>query len=145
MKLKKETDYALRIVFYLSSIYLESSNKITDSKTISKAENIPEFFCLKILKKLKQADIVNIYRGVNGGYLLNKNPSQISLGKIIHIIENNNSISDCICEPDSCSNNRGSYCPVRISLSLIQNEFFKSMEKISFYDILNANFFKILK
>lgn len=145
MKLKKETDYALRIIFYLSTIYLESSTKITDSKTISKAESIPEFFCLKILKKLKQADIVNIYRGTNGGYILNKDPSQISLGKIIHIIENDISIQDCICDPTSCSNNRGSYCPVRTSLSLIQNEFFKSMEKISFSDILHTNFLKIVK
>lgn len=140
MKLKKETDYALRIVFYLSNIYLESSNKITDSKTISRAENIPEFFCLKILKKLKQADILNIYRGTNGGYSLNKNPSQISLGKVIHIIENNQSIHECICDPDSCSNKRASYCPVRTALTLIQNEFFNSMEKVSFYDILKILF-----
>lgn len=142
MKLKKETDYALRIVFYLSTIYLESSIKIVDSKTISKAENVPEFFCLKILKKLKQADIVNVYRGSMGGYCLNKNPSQISLGTIIHIIEQDKSINECICEPKSCTNNRASFCPVRFSLHLIQNEFFNSMEKVTFYDILNTNLFK---
>ena len=100
--------------------------------------------CLKILKKLKHEGIVNIYRGINGGYSLNKNPSHISLGAIVHIIEKDKSINKCICDPSSCSNSRGSYCPIRFALNLIQNEFFNSMEKVTFQDILNMNFFREL-
>ncbi|WP_426711465.1 RrF2 family transcriptional regulator [Cetobacterium sp. SF1] len=140
MKLKKETDYALRIVFFLAKIYIENANEIIDSKSISKAEHIPESFCLKILKKLVKAKIIKVYRGVSGGYSLDKEPCDISLGEVIHVIEKDEAINTCICTPGSCSNQRDGRCPVRNSLSLIQNELFKSMEKIKFSDIINSSF-----
>lgn len=131
MKLKKETDYALRIIYYL----LKNNHKpIIDSKTISKNENIPENFAIKILKKLAKHKIINSHRGVSGGFSLNKKSENIFLGEIIKITEgpieirNYNSIFE---------NSIGNLCPVETSLIYIEKALLRDLDHISFEDIIN--------
>lgn len=97
MKITREADYALRIV---SMLAFEESQ--VEAKAISEQKLIPYRFTLKILRKLVQSGIVKSFRGVNGGYCLNKPISEITLYDVIETIDGTIDINRCIAEPEIC-------------------------------------------
>ena len=74
MQINQETDYALRVVLYLSKLGI---NEKIEARVIADQEHVPIRFLLKLLRKLNQAQLVKSYRGVNGGYSINKSPREI--------------------------------------------------------------------
>jgi Rrf2 family protein len=56
-------------------------------KQIADRHGISQRFLVQILLQLKAAGLVDSTRGVSGGYLLAKPPSQISLAEIVHAID----------------------------------------------------------
>lgn len=63
---------------------------------ISDQERIPVKFLEQILLELRRSGLLRSRRGVGGGYQLNRNPQEISLGEILRII-------DGTFEPISCT------------------------------------------
>ena len=101
MRITSEADYALRIVYELVK-----ANAKTDAKTISERANVPVRFTLKILRKLVLGGVVSSYKGVNGGYMLNCLPSEVTLLNIIEIIDGPIVISKCL-ESEYCCTSVG--------------------------------------
>ena len=58
MQLNITTDYAIRIVLYLST----TQEKAT-SKELSENLCIPQHYILKVTKKLENAKLINVYNG----------------------------------------------------------------------------------
>ena len=56
-------------------------------KKIAQEEHISATYLEKIFAKLKKADIVKVERGASGGYVLNHDPSQITLKEVIDALE----------------------------------------------------------
>ena len=77
-----EADYAVRIV----SVLCREKDKM-DAKTISNDACVTLRFALKILRKLVAADIVKSYKGTQGGYIINKDPAQLTLKDVLEAIE----------------------------------------------------------
>ena len=102
MLLNLETDYAIRIVTFLS----DSACKC-DAKTISEASGVPPRFCLKILSKLVSSDIVKSFKGVKGGYVLARPAEEISLYEVIEKINGSCELIHCQCGEDNCTNPGG--------------------------------------
>ena len=100
MKITREADYALRIIAMLAD-----ENRQIEAKAIAEKNDIPYRFTLKILRKIVQAGIIKSYRGVNGGYVLNKKPSEITLKDVIETIDGKIAINKCMENPESCKNN----------------------------------------
>lgn len=76
MHITLESDYAIRIVLYLSQI-----QKRAEAKNISENTEVTLRFALKILRKLVAAGIVKSFKGTQGGYELNKAPAEITLAR----------------------------------------------------------------
>lgn len=136
MRFNQEVDYALRVVLYLSK--LGYGQKI-EAKTISEQENIPLRFLLKLLRKLKQADIVQSYRGVSGGYALNKMPKDINLRDVAEAIDGPININKCLGDENQCNLNRTSTCEIHYVLNNIQNKVLDELENTNFEEILKLN------
>ena len=117
MKITREADYALRIIAMLAD-----ENRQIEAKAIAEKNDIPYRFTLKILRKIVQAGIIKSYRGVNGGYVLNKKPSEITL--------------KCMENPESCKNN--GICKVQRKLYKVQKVLADEMSKITFQDVLEG-------
>lgn len=56
-------------------------------RTLAEEERIPSKFLETILLELKNHGIVASRKGKLGGYLLNRPPSEVSLGSVIRIID----------------------------------------------------------
>ncbi|WMJ79376.1 Rrf2 family transcriptional regulator [Clostridium sp. MB40-C1] len=136
MRFNQEVDYALRVVLYLCK--LGYGEKI-EAKVISEEENIPLRFLLKLLRKLKQAGIVQSYRGVSGGYALNKMPKDINLKSIVEAIEGPININKCLDDPTKCNLNRASTCEIHSVLQEVQNKILSELESVNFEQILEKS------
>lgn len=86
MKLSSKGQYAVRALIYLS--YNSKDNSVPVSlKDIAAGEYISLHYLEQIFFTLKKAGIVRSLRGPNGGYLLNKKPSELFIGDIIESVE----------------------------------------------------------
>ncbi len=133
MKISQEVDYALRVVLYLSKLgYGEKA----EARLISEHESIPHRFLLKLLRKLTKKNIVKSFRGVNGGYALNKHPEQINLYDIILAIDGPIYMNRCMSSPENCNLSRSSFCEIHKALSKVQNNLIAELKNVNFKNLM---------
>lgn len=94
MRINIDSEYSLVMVRYMCQA---ASGTPISSKQISEAEAYPLEFIRKILKGLARRGIVKSVRGRQGGYLLARPPSQITLKEIIKALDGE--VFWVFCEP----------------------------------------------
>ena len=100
MQLTTKTRYSLRILVQLALNY----NKIpVKGKDISSKQNISEPYLEQIMITIKSAGFVKTVRGCHGGYVLNREPENVSVLDIIELFEGKIEFADCISEKERCS------------------------------------------
>lgn len=102
MLLNAETDYAIRMVAFLADC-----KEKCDAKTIAASTGVPARFCLKILSKLVAFGIVRSFKGAKGGYVLARDPSEISLYEVIEKVNGGCEFIHCQCGEQGCTNPGG--------------------------------------
>ena len=94
---------------------LQNGSAPIQAKAIARRQAIPVRFLEQVLHTMKKAGIVVSLRGVHGGYVLNKQPGEISLAEIVEALDgpltpvhprrtapsllNNNSNTDSVLTP----------------------------------------------
>ncbi len=96
--LTREADGALRIVWLLGK-----TGEVTDAGTIAECVAVSPKFTLKILRQLLQAGLVTAQRGKNGGYALAISPSEITVRRIVELIDGPIAINRCQEQDFFCS------------------------------------------
>jgi len=84
MAINQKCQYALRAVFELAKRKSEAPCKIG---AIAEAQGIPVRFLENILNSLKSGGFVTSTRGKDGGYLLARDASAITVGEIIRFVQ----------------------------------------------------------
>ena len=100
MRITLESDYALRILSAMAT-----HTEVTDAKTLSDETSVTLRFTLKILHKLVSENMVKSFKGVNGGYKLNRSAEEITLKDVIELIDGPIAIVKCLESSESCSLN----------------------------------------
>lgn len=100
MRLSTKGRYGLKAMFELALNY--GSGPVSLS-VVSEKQNISVNYLEQLIAPLRKAGFVKSVRGAQGGYLLAKDPSEISVGDILKTLEGPLSPSECI-ENDKCSN-----------------------------------------
>ena len=90
MFITRECDYAARVLRALSGETRLSVNEICEKESITAP------FAYKILKKLQKAGIVKGYRGVHGGYAMNKSLGELTLFDVYKAIDPDLFIIECM-------------------------------------------------
>jgi Rrf2 family iron-sulfur cluster assembly transcriptional regulator len=137
MRITQEADYGLRVVLYLSK--LEYGSKI-DAGTIAETEGLPLRFLLKLLRKLIASGIMKSYRGINGGYSLNKLPEEITLRAVIEAIDGPICVNRCMIDPQYCNANKGTKCEIHRALGGVQQNLVTQLEKVNFKDLKEGKY-----
>ncbi len=84
MKLSKKSEYGLRALLELTIAHGETT---LQRHEIADHQLIPIEFLEQILLTLKRAGLVASRRGIKGGYTLIKQPSEITLGHVIRLLD----------------------------------------------------------
>jgi Rrf2 family cysteine metabolism transcriptional repressor len=84
VKLTSRSEYALLALIYLAR---HQTDGYISVDMIAQAQEIPPKFLEQIMLALKRAHFLRSTKGQKGGYLLAKNPDQISLAEIIRLFD----------------------------------------------------------
>lgn len=136
MRITLESDYALRILTAMASY-----EDITDAKTISDHTSVSQRFTLKILHKLVQGGLVQSYKGAKGGYLLKAAPEEITLKRVIELIDGPIAIARCLDSAESCSLNCDkTACIYHHIFDTISIQMAAKLDKITIKNVIDKNY-----
>ena len=107
MKLRSKGRYA---VMALADLAKFNSVNPVSLRDISLRQGISLPFLEQIFSKLKKHSIVKSIRGSNGGYILNKEPSEIKLANILNAVDEEVKTVQCKKESKKGCNNKSSKC-----------------------------------
>jgi Rrf2 family iron-responsive transcriptional regulator len=134
MLITREADYAIRLIRGLTD------GEIHPVKSLCETEEIPWKFAYKILKKLKDAGIVESLSGVHGGCRLRKDLNDVTLLDLLTAVEGRQYINDCMKPGYECAwerrNNRK--CEVCRQLAGIQKRFDRELEGYTLMQLIEG-------
>jgi len=133
MQLNQATDYAFRTVLHLAQL---PPGSVVSGQTLAVREAIPPRFLLKIMQSLTQAGLVKSFRGVSGGFGLDRDPADISLLDIIKAIEGPLAIHRCLEDRQSCNKHCCHECPVHATLGRLQEAFTEGLRAATMASLL---------
>lgn len=84
MKISTKGRYGLTIMIELAKKHGEGPISL---KTIAQANDLSEHYLEQLIAPLRNAGLVKSIRGAYGGYILARDPIQISAGDIIRVLE----------------------------------------------------------
>ena len=93
--------YALRVMVYLA---LHQNEGHTPLKEIAESENISQKYLESIMTLLSKGNLVDAVHGKGGGYRLNREPAQYTVGNILKLTEGSLAPVSCTTQgPAACS------------------------------------------
>lgn len=118
MLLTKKSEYAL-----LSLIVISKSEEPKNVDILAQELNISKSFLAKILQSLAKNGIVQSYKGANGGFVLSKSSSEITILEITRAAEERTpAVFECSSSVFHCPSNNGSCCSIWPTLNKLQNK-----------------------
>ena len=133
IKLNKMTDYAVVCLGMLSRKpgYPMSATKL------SKETGITLHTVQKLLKVIvSKSDLISAHRGALGGYILNRNSSEISVVEIIEVLEGPITLTSCVDNSENLCES-SDICFLGGKWNKVNNIIRKTLNDISLNDLLN--------
>lgn len=132
MLFTKASEYAL-----LSLIFISQKSAPVDVDTISSEIGISKSFLAKILQNLAKDQILKSYKGANGGFTLNVDPSSVSIKTIIECAEKREvSVFECSGSPEGCSSQKAQSCQIWAMFCTLQGKVDEMLDSIKLSDII---------
>lgn len=125
LRISRLTDYAILVMVELNAYHGE----------VMKAHVLAEHIYVelptvsKVLKLLARAGLVRSFRGINGGYSVNRPARDISVGEIISAIEGPIAMTECSIEVGLCS--LEAVCSLRSNWRRISAAVARAMEGVT--------------
>ena len=104
MKLSTRGRYATRAMLDLALNYEQEPVVLGE---VAGRQQISEQYLEQLISPLKIAGLVRSVRGPNGGFMLAKSPSLISVSDLIQAVEGSTALVDCVADPQTCSRANG--------------------------------------
>ena len=133
MKISTKGRYGLRALVDLS-IYGKTGSPVLLSD-IARRQGISEKYLEQIANRLHKSGLVKTVRGRKGGYLLNKQESEIGLSDIIEILEGPICVVDCVAKPAVCE--KSSLCSARDIWSVLTDKIMETLSRYTLADLVN--------
>ena len=131
MKLSTKGRYGVKAMVELAINYGGAPLSI---KTISKRQNISEYYLEQLFSPLRKAKLITSIRGAQGGYVLSREPKDITVAEIMYVLEGPIEIAECI---DGVSCDNLDCCATRLLWAKIKNSFDDVMKSVTLQDIVN--------
>jgi len=101
---------------------------------IAKRQDISAKYLEQLIIPLKKANFIKSVRGPKGGHMLAAPPEEITIGKIVQVLEGGIDLSECIENPDMC--NRSGGCPSRSVWEEATKAMFDKLDSITLYKMI---------
>ncbi|MBM7623233.1 RrF2 family transcriptional regulator [Sporohalobacter salinus] len=133
MKLSTKGRYGVRAMVDLA---LHCNEKgATPLHSIAERQNISEHYLEQLIATLRKAGLVNSVRGAHGGYLLAKDPGEITVKDIIQTLEGPIAPSECVAEESENNCENIDDCITRLIWKKLQNTINEVLSSITLEDL----------
>lgn len=95
----------------------------------------PEQYLEQIIGTLRREGLVTSVRGAQGGYMLAREPSEITIGELMRLLEGPVLMADCLGDADACV--RSGQCPSRLVWERLTDCINHVLDGITLQDMLN--------
>lgn len=136
MKLSTKGRYGLRAMIDLADFSEEMPQSIAN---IAARQSISDSYLEQLMAKLKKAGLITSIRGSQGGYVLAKPSSDISVGDILRALEGDLSPVKCmgLKGEQACSGSRS--CVTRNVWKRIDDSIQNAVDSIYLYELVEDN------
>jgi len=86
VNISARTEYAIRALLSLTSAQMAGSTTVS-AESMANAQGLPKKFLEAILLDLKRGGLITSRRGSSGGYQLNGQAGQITLGSVVRAVD----------------------------------------------------------
>ncbi len=131
MKLSTRCRYGIHAMFDLAQNAGAGPQTI---RAIAERQLVPEQYLEQIIGVLRREGLVKSVRGAQGGYMLAWEPSEISIGQLIRLLEGPVVMADCIVDADACV--RSGQCPSRLVWERLTDCINKVVDSVTLQDML---------
>ena len=133
LKINRQTDYAVRVVLALAK---HGAGTRLSSSEVRQEMLIPPALMARIVAQLAHVGLVNTFAGHDGGLMLPRSASQITLKDIVEAFEGPILLSECLQAKGEDDCPFRSNCPVRSKWGRVQVAMLREMASISFEDLV---------
>ena len=136
MRISTKGRYGLRAAI---DVAVNGGRQAVPISEIAERQQLSESYLEQLMGKLRKADIVKSVRGAQGGYILAKQPSEISVGDILRSLEGDLRPVDCLAIKDDKKCSNGEVCATKFVWEKINESINDTVDGISLQDILDQN------
>src|SRR5271154_858171 len=133
VRLGKLTDYGLVLMTYIAR---GSTMPLRTARDLAVESRLPLSTVSKLLKQLLQSGLLTSHRGTKGGYILARDPQEISVVEIIAALEGPMALTECstdvtgLCNLEPC-------CPIKTNQQIINQAVRGVLDKITLSDLMH--------
>lgn len=136
MRLSTRGRYGLKAMFQLALYYGEGPIAL---KQIADEQNLSESYLEQLFSALRKEGLIKSVRGAQGGYMLSKEPENITVGEIIRCLEGSIAPSDCVLESDGFTCTNENKCVTKTVWMKIKDSIDNVIDGITLQDMINDN------
>jgi len=138
MKLSTRGRYGLKAAFELAIQY---GNGPIPLKDIANTQNLSESYLEQLFLSLRKEKLIESVRGAQGGYMLSKEPRNITVGEILRCLEGNMSPTACL-EDESIKCSQAEECITKYVWSEIKDSIDGVIDSITLQDMVDKSVLK---
>lgn len=138
MKISTRSKYG--IIAMIDIALSSKENKCISIRSIAKNRGLSEGYLEQLMSSLKKDNYIKSIRGAQGGYTLNKNPKDITIGDLLKTLEGSLCIVECTENDENfkkCGNLDCSSCNAKNAWYFISEKFSEATNSITLYDLIN--------
>jgi len=136
LKINRQTDYAVRVVLALAK---RGEGIRLSTAQIQQEMLIPPALMTRIVAQLAREGLVNTFPGRDGGLMLPRPASRISLKDVVEAFEGPILLSECMQVKGENDCPFQSNCPVRSKWGRVQVAMMREMASITFEDLVKES------
>ncbi len=144
LRISKKGDYAVFIMGYLAE-HAARRERVISAQEIADRSGLHKSIVANLLKELTKAGLLDSLRGIHGGYRLSLAPEEISLGRILEVVEGPFVLVDCAQHADPAAEHAAapcslmSFCPSKRPMQILHDRIARLMRDIRLSDLVRKN------
>ncbi|MDR3388676.1 MAG: SUF system Fe-S cluster assembly regulator [Rudaea sp.] len=135
LRVSKLTDYATVVMTVLAGLADSGQPEgVLSAQDLAARARLELPTVSKLLKQLAHAQLVESFRGVNGGYRLARVPERISIADIVIAMEGPIGMTECSAHAGMCDHE--THCGVRVNWQRINQAIASALAGVTLADML---------
>lgn len=133
--LSRKSKYGLKALLVLAE---ETDRGPVLIAELAERQQLPKKFLEAILLELKRHGILQSKKGKGGGYFLNREPSTISLGQVIRVLDGPLALIPCVSQTayrrcDECVDEQS--CGIRLAMQEVRDATARILDNMTLSDL----------